>query len=129
MKIAVPITGGVLAEHFGHCQQFAILEVDPEQKSILKTEAVTPPAHQPGVFPQWLGSLGVNIVIAGGMGMRAIQLFQSQGIQVISGAPPQEPETVVNSYLQQQLTTDANPCDHEPGQPCQGHGQGKRHNL
>lgn len=67
MKIAVPLTNGVLSAHFGHCEEFALLEIDKDQKTILGKTILKPPAHEPGVLPRWLGQLGVNVIIAGGM--------------------------------------------------------------
>ncbi len=111
MKIAIPTVDGVLCPHFGHCQYFAVLDVDPETKSIGKPEMLAPPAHEPGVLPAWLGQMGCNLIIAGGMGGRAINLFQQSGVQVVIGAPNKKPEEVVTAYLNGDLTTGANPCD------------------
>jgi predicted Fe-Mo cluster-binding NifX family protein len=110
MKIAIPLAEGKLAAHFGHCQQFAVIEVDNNE--IKNKEFLTPPPHEPGVLPKWLGDLGVNLVIAGGMGQRAIMLFGEQQIQVIVGAQVEEPETLVKQYLEQTLATGNNLCDH-----------------
>jgi ATP-binding protein involved in chromosome partitioning len=109
-KAAVPLAAGVMCNHFGHCEQFAVLQVDDGQ--IGATEFHTPPPHEPGVLPRWLGELGVNLVIAGGMGQRALSLFSDQGIRVITGAPNQEPATLVQSYLAGSLMTGPNVCDH-----------------
>ena len=121
MKIAIPTADGVLCPHFGHCQQFAILDVDPETKSINKSEMLTPPAHEPGVLPTWLSQMGCTTIIAGGMGGRAIGMFQQSGIQVVIGAPNGKPEEIVMAYLKGELTAGANPCD-EPAfhgkKPC-----------
>lgn len=114
MKIALPVADGKLCLHFGHCQAFAIVEVDPEKKTILKTEMLTPPAHAPGVFPPWVASQGASFVIAGGMGGRAIQLFEQAGVRVITGAPPLELEKLVTAFLNGTLTVGDNVCDHGP---------------
>jgi ATP-binding protein involved in chromosome partitioning len=111
MKIAIPTAEGLLCAHFGHCQQFTVLEVDPETKSISKTELLTPPPHEPGVFPVWLGKMGCDLIIAGGMGGRAVDLFRQNGIQVIIGASSRKPEEIVNAFLNGELMTGANPCD------------------
>jgi len=110
MKIAIPLAEGKLAAHFGHCQQFAVIEV--ENNEIKNKAFLTPPPHEPGVLPRWLGELGVNLVIAGGMGQRAIMLFGEQQIQVIVGAQVEEPESLVKQYLEQTLATGENLCDH-----------------
>ena len=72
----------------------------------------TPPAHAPGVYPQWLGSIGVNVIIAGGMGQRAQQLFAQNGVEVIIGASADSPEELLLAYLQDTLMTGNNICDH-----------------
>jgi len=114
MKIALPTAEGKLCMHFGHCQVFVLVEVDPEKKIILNTEMLTPPAHAPGVLPAWIAEQGASWVIAGGMGGRAIQLFQQAGVDVITGAPPDEPEKLVADFLNGTLTTGDNVCDHGP---------------
>ena len=95
MKFAIPLADGKLTAHFGHCQEFAIIEV--EENEITKKETLVPPPHEPGVLPSWLHSLGANVIIAGGMGGRAIDLFKQNDINVIIGAPALEPEELVRS--------------------------------
>ena len=65
MKYAVPVNGDVVSAHFGHCEQFALIEVDEAKKQILKKELVNSPGHEPGLLPQWLAEKGVGLVIAG----------------------------------------------------------------
>ena len=110
MKFAIPIADGKLTAHFGHCKEFAMVEV--EDQKILRTEMLDPPPHEPGVLPRWLKEQGTTVVIAGGMGQRAIQLFQQAGVEVFVGAPVDEPENLVKSYLNQTLVTGGNVCDH-----------------
>ena len=110
MKFAIPIADGKLTAHFGHCKEFAMVEV--EDQKILGTEMLDPPPHEPGVLPRWLKEQGANVVIAGGMGQRAIELFNQAGIQVFVGAPVDEPQELVKSYLNQTLVTGGNVCDH-----------------
>ncbi|WP_073040140.1 iron-sulfur cluster carrier protein MrpORP [Desulfacinum infernum] len=109
-KVAVPTANGLLCNHFGHCERFAVVRV--QEGRIVSLEELTPPPHEPGVLPRWISELGVSLVIAGGMGQRAIGLFQERGVRVITGAPPLDPATLVNSYLQGTLVTGANVCDH-----------------
>ena len=88
--IAIPIVEGRLCMHFGHCEQFALLDVNTAQRTILNTRQIDPPPHEPGLLPRWLHEQGVNLVIAGGMGGRAQAIFAEQRIEVIVGAPEQE---------------------------------------
>ena len=112
MKIAVPVTNGQLATHFGHCEKFAFIEVDERGDIIPGAEYVTPPPHEPGVLPVWLHGKGVTHVIAGGMGQRALQLFQGHGIRVVVGAASDDPETSVRAFLSGTLELADNLCDH-----------------
>ncbi len=112
MKVAIPLADGKLTAHFGHCGQFAIVDVDPESKTIKSQVVLNPPPHEPGVLPAWLSEQGVSLVIAGGMGQRAQMLFGEKDIEVIVGAPVETPEELVSSYLAGTLQTGANVCDH-----------------
>ena len=112
LKIAVPMAAGCLCQHFGHCEQFALFDVDADNKTILKTTMVTPPPHEPGLLPTWLQKQGADIIISGGMGSRAQELFLGKGIHVVTGASSEVPEKVVAEYLSGELTTGANVCDH-----------------
>ena len=110
MKIAIPLADGKLTAHFGHCKEFALIDV--EENIIKKKEILVPPAHEPGVLPKWLHEQGANIIIAGGMGNKAQVLFNEQNIKVVTGAQPLEPEELINSYLNNALATGNNLCDH-----------------
>jgi predicted Fe-Mo cluster-binding NifX family protein len=112
MKIAIPLAGGRLSAHFGHCEQFALIDVNRQDKQIGEQQLLTPPVHEPGVLPAWLSGLNVNTVIAGGMGQRALQLFAQKGIEVLCGAPSASPEQLVSDYLEGRLALGQNVCDH-----------------
>ena len=112
MKIAIPLADGRLAMHFGHCQSFALIEVDMEKAAILKREDIQAPPHEPGLLPPWLAERGVQMIIAGGMGQRALTLFVGKGIKVLVGAAAETPEQLVNDYLSGKLQLGGNVCDH-----------------
>lgn len=110
--VAVPVANGQLCEHFGHCENFALYEVDPPAKKVLGSQLLEPPPHEPGVLPRWLHEQGVNVILAGGMGRRAQDIFAAHEIQVVVGLSAQPPEAVVQGYLDGLLQASANPCDH-----------------
>jgi len=112
MRIAIPLSQGLLSPHFGHCEEFAIVEVDQQQKTIVTSARLPSPEHAPGLLPRWLRQLEVGLVIAGGMGPRAAALFEQASIEVITGAPMGTPEAIVQDYLKGVLTTGPNVCDH-----------------
>jgi predicted Fe-Mo cluster-binding NifX family protein len=112
MKIAIPVVNGKLCMHFGHCDQFALLDVDAQAKKVTGQRRVTPPPHEPGVLPRWLHQEGATVIIAGGRGQRAQTLFAENGIQVVVGAPAETPEQLAALYLAGTLISGANVCDH-----------------
>lgn len=109
-RIAIPVENGMLCPHFGHCQQFAI--VDVKDGEITGTKFLTPPEHQPGLYPRWIAQFEVTDVIAGGLGQRAIDLFNEQNINVFVGAPLQDPTELVADFVEGNLNLSANYCDH-----------------
>jgi predicted Fe-Mo cluster-binding NifX family protein len=112
MRIAIPLADGKLSMHFGHCERFALIDVDPTGKKILKREDIAAPPHQPGLLPSWLAERGANMIIAGGMGQRAKALFAEQGIQVIVGAQCDTPDRLVAAFIAGELKVGENVCDH-----------------
>jgi len=112
MRIAIPLAEGKLCMHFGHCERFALIDVDTTSKNIVGREDVVPPPHEPGLLPPWIAERGAKLVIAGGMGQRAVSLFSEQGITVVVGAPADTPERLVAGYLAGTLKTGGNVCDH-----------------
>jgi len=109
-KIAIPLENGQLCLHFGHCEQFAILET--ENGNIVSENLITPPPHEPGLLPAWIAQKGVTDVIAGGMGQRAIVLFNEQKINVFVGASVKSSKDLVADFLSNKLEGGANYCDH-----------------
>jgi len=93
---------------------FTIASVKTGSKGneITKKVTLVPPPHERGVSPAWLHDLGASVIIAGGMGGRAIDLFKQNSINVIVGAPAQEPDELVQSYLNNKLVAGINVCDH-----------------
>ena len=112
MRIAIPVLDGQLSMHFGHCDQFALVDVDPAQNNITDVSYLTPPPHAPGLLPRWLHEQGATTIIAGGMGSRAQDLFSEHGITVITGAPVDTPTALVTAFLENTLATGDNTCDH-----------------
>ncbi len=114
MKIAIPIAQGALCAHFGHCEQFAFVDLDEATNTITGRTDLTPPPHAPGVIPPWVAQQGAKLVLAGGMGGRAVQIFEQAGVHVLVGCPSDTPERLVEAYAKQNLITGVNTCDHGP---------------
>jgi len=112
MRIAIPVVGGKLAAHFGHCEEFALFDVDREQETVTAVDRLESPPHEPGLLPRWLQEHGAETIVAGGMGRRAQDLFARGGIEVIVGAPADDAETIALAFLKGELQTGDNICDH-----------------
>ncbi len=109
-KIAVPVSNGLLSQHFGHCEHFALY--DTEGGEIKNQVLLDAPPHQPGLLPRWLAEHGATDILAGGMGQRAIALFNQSGINVYVGVPTKTADTLVADFLADKLVTNENLCDH-----------------
>jgi predicted Fe-Mo cluster-binding NifX family protein len=112
MLIAIPVVNGQLSMHFGHCENFALIEVNEESGEIISEKQETPPPHEPGVLPRWLTEQGANVILAGGMGRRAQDMFESRGLKVVVGVQPGAPADIVSAYVSGTLETGGNVCDH-----------------
>lgn len=126
MKVAIPTENKLVCPHFGHCEAFTIVEIDPESKTIRDMKILNPPPHERGVIPTWLNQLGCDYIIAGGMGNRALALFEEFGIDVVSGTPSMGVEDAVNAFMNSRLKAGANPCN-DPSFRHQGHGERQCH--
>ena len=83
MRVAISTDGNNVAQHFGRCPSYTIVDIDDNK--VVGTQVVDNPGHTPGAIPQMMNELGVDVMIAGGMGARAINFFQEYGIQTIVG--------------------------------------------
>lgn len=110
---AVPTVNGKLTAHFGRCEQFAIVET--EDNKILSTTFFDPPEHQPGTYPKFLAEQGVSVILSGGMGGQAQNLFANNNIEVRMGVRHDNPEDLVKDYFKDLLESGDNPCDHGEG--------------
>lgn len=116
MKIAVASENKMVTEHFGHCESFNIFEAENTQ--IIKSESVPNPGHKPGFLPNFLNDMGVNVIISGGMGGGAIEIFNEKGIEVITGAKG-DARAAAERYLQGVLKSTGSVChDHQHHDEC-----------
>lgn len=127
-KIAVATEAGRVSGHFGHCEQFHVFEVamastetGAEKNEILQVMAHDNPGHRPGFLPKFLHELGVHVIISGGMGGGAIDLFAENGIAVVLGAQG-DARQAVEAYISGNLTSTGSVCnDHAHHGTCGGH--------
>ncbi len=107
IKIAVASERETVTEHFGHCINFNIYEA--VEGRIVKEESIDNPGHKPGFLPNYLNDLGVNVIISGGMGGGAVDIFNEKGIEVIVGAAG-DARTAAEDYLKGDLKSTGSVC-------------------
>jgi len=83
MRIAVANDNNNVSGHFGHCESFVIVNVNGNE--VVAKEVVENPGHKPGFLPKFLKEQNVNMIVAGGMGAKAQQLFAADDIEVVVG--------------------------------------------
>ncbi|TJX14604.1 dinitrogenase iron-molybdenum cofactor [Tissierella creatinini] len=116
MKIAVASENEMVTEHFGHCVNFNIFEA--ENRKIVKSESIANPGHKPGFLPNFLSDMGVKVIISGGMGGGAVDIFSEKGIEVIVGARGNA-KKAAEDYLEGSLKSTNSVChEHQHNDEC-----------
>ena len=128
MKIVIPSADEKLCGHFGHCEYFTFVEINPETKEILNIEKKVPEEGISCQSASWIATQGANVILAGGMGGRPMAIFAQNGVKVIAGCPELEIETVVNQFLNDSLALGENSCGGEHHH-CHGHNHGEHHHC
>lgn len=119
MKIAVAAMGTTVAGHFGHCENFIFF--DTQDGKILSEQSVPNPGHRPGFLPNFLADHGAQVVIAGGMGGGAVDIFNERGVQVIVGAQG-DARAAVQAFLAGELVSTGSVChEHQHAGECGNH--------
>ena len=128
MKIVIPSADGRLCGHFGHCEYFTFVDVEPENKEILSIENKVPEDGISCQSASWIASQGANVILAGGMGARPMAIFAQNGVKVVAGCPELEVKEIVEQYMNGTLATGENSCGGEHHH-CQGHNHGEHHHC
>jgi predicted Fe-Mo cluster-binding NifX family protein len=112
MKIAIPTEGTHVSPHFGRCPSFTIAET--EGNKVVNKETIDNPGHEPGLIPEFLKSLGVNTIIAAGMGSKATDLFNDYGISYVLGVDGKV-DDIIESFIKGELKGGESSCEHGEG--------------
>jgi Mrp family chromosome partitioning ATPase/predicted Fe-Mo cluster-binding NifX family protein len=111
---------GEVSAHFGRCPFYAVVEVG--DAGIGKVEVIANPHyenHQPGTMPRFVQGLGADVILAGGMGPRAVDMFEAMGIEVATGAIGNV-RRVLEAWMRGELRG-TQPCAHDHPDSCGGH--------
>lgn len=116
MKIAVACNGKEIWPHFGHCENFTIYET--KSGKIEGETSIPNPGHKPGFLPNFLANKGVEVIISGGMGGGAVEIFNKRNIEVIVGAEG-DARAAAEAYLRGELKSTGSVChEHEHAGEC-----------
>ncbi len=116
MRIGIPVNEDLGLEsptgaHFGHAPLYALVELDTMEVSVIPNES----NHAGGdkLPPEWLNEMGVELLLCGGMGQRAIDLFEKFCIPVYFGEEPTAGE-MIEAYKEDRLrlATSEDGCTH-----------------
>ena len=110
MKLGIATENGKVSGHFGRCSLYTFVEI--ENNSVIKKEEKTPPEHQIGSFPNFLKENNADYVLAGGMGPKAIELFEQFSIKPILGVSGTIDE-IVDKFINGELVEGESSCDHD----------------
>jgi len=98
----------MVSPHFGHCREYSLFTVE---NGTVSRRDIPNPGHQPGALPALLKKEGVTLVIAGGMGPKAVEIFSSHGIQVLIGVSG-EVDSVMKDFLAGNIVSGESTCHH-----------------
>lgn len=112
MKLAVATDGTMVAAHFGRCEAYTLVDVAGGQ--VGGREVVANPGHEPGFLPRFLAGLGVDVIVAGGMGPRAQGLFAERGIRTVVGVTGPV-DKALEHFAAGRLAAGDSLCEHGPG--------------
>lgn len=107
MRVSIATDNGHVAQHFGRCPAFTIVEIEDGQ--VTSQTQVANPGHRTGFLPKFMHEQGVDVMVTGGMGQRAVGFFQQFGIQPVVGV--QGPiDAVVQQLCEGTLTEGPSLC-------------------
>jgi len=114
MKIAISTEDkngleSLVSYHFGRCPSYVFVDVKDQQvQLVVSVDNPFAEQHQPGMVPGFIRSQGADVMLSGGMGRRAISIFEQYGIETATGASGTV-QNALDRYFAGQLSG-ADPC-------------------
>lgn len=109
-KVAIAVDSGEVAQHFGRCDKYVILRC--KNGKIKEKKDLKHPGHKPGFLPKFLAEKGVEVILTGGIGRKAINLFERADIKIISGVKG-EVNKVIKDLMEEKINGGKNLCKSE----------------
>ncbi len=114
---------GQVSPHFGRSPFYTVVEVKNGTVGDVKSH-INPclEGDRPGTAPEFVKLLGADVVLAGGMGRRAVLELEKLGVEAATGEG-RIVSNIVGAYLRGRLRGAA-PCEHNRTESCGGWGHG-----
>ena len=109
MKVAIACDRDVVSDHFGRCEKYVIFET--HEGKLKNTYDLENPGHQPGFLPKFLKDKGVEVLITGGIGPRALKIFDLCGIKVVASVSGRV-QDIIDKFCKGELKGEPKPCRH-----------------
>ncbi len=107
--IAVPTTGDIVDDHFGHCDFYTIFKIDDGKILGIERFSSPPGCGCKSNIAPILRDMGISVMLAGNMGQGALDVLKNVGIDVVRGCSGKV-ETVALEYLNGNLTDSGTGC-------------------
>ncbi len=116
MRIAIPSADdrGLESEvnqHFGRSSFYTFVDVEDGKIKNVEVKPLNTEGHGPGDLPSFVKENGGEVVVAYGMGSRAVDFFGQLGIKVVTGAAGKI-SGVIQALLDNNLLVDENWKEH-----------------
>lgn len=89
MKVSIPSMGqggmdDMVGQHFGKVPVYTVYDTDTNEFSVIENTS----EHNGGIGlpPELMAEKGVNVMLCGGLGRKAVVMFEQFGIDVFVGA-------------------------------------------
>jgi len=114
MKVCAPTMGNkglneLVCEHFGQAPSFTIVDIKTDDVKVVSNTS----EHYGGIGtpPELLSKEGVEVMLCGGLGPKAVKMFEGFGVEVYIGASGTVKDAI-DLYQSGKLSeaTDANAC-------------------
>lgn len=116
-RAAIAIDGDAVAQHFGRVREFLLVTYEDGRETAREVLPAPEGEHAPGVFPNRVKEMGAQIVVAGGMGVKAKEFFTQLGVKVLT-VPPMGVEEAVKALVAGSLQPVETDCGHGPDHDC-----------
>jgi len=123
-KVAIATSMDGMLDHFGHCENFIIYEINDQIISDVST--LKNPEHQRGFLPKYLYDLGVTHVITQNIGAMALKIMEGLKLEAIYGIDGKATD-IIQLFLNGTLVSSNESCKHHDEHDHDEHDHDENH--